>query len=82
MFTSRILYTKIPFFKLDQMMTLNRDERLIWEEGGGGAYLIWQRRWYQFSIKELKYKVEKIKYETLEVMPPRIKNKSELPVSE
>ena len=30
--------------------------------------------------KELEYKVEKLKYKKLEVMQPRIKNKSELPV--
>ena len=32
--------------------------------------------------KELEYKVEKLKYKMLEVMQPRIKNKSELRVSE
>ena len=31
---------------------------------------------------ELEYKVEKLKYKKLEVMQPRIKNKSELPISE
>ena len=30
--------------------------------------------------KELEYKVEKLKYKKLEVMQPRIENKSELPV--
>ena len=32
--------------------------------------------------KELKYKVEKLKYKKSEVMQPRIRNKSELPVGE
>ena len=32
--------------------------------------------------KELEYKVEKRKYKKLEVMQPRIKTKSELPVGE
>ena len=32
--------------------------------------------------KKLEYKVEKLKYKKLEVMQPRIKNKSELPVVE
>ena len=32
--------------------------------------------------KELKYKVEKLKNKKSEVMQPRIKNKSELPVGE
>ena len=32
--------------------------------------------------KELEYKVEKLKYKKLEVMQPRINNKSELPVDE
>ena len=31
---------------------------------------------------ELEYKVEKLKYKKLEVMQPRIKNKSKLPVGE
>ena len=31
-------------------------------------------------LKELEYKVEKLKYKKLEVMQPRINNKSELPV--
>ena len=32
--------------------------------------------------KKLEYKVEKLNYDKLEVMQPRIKNKSELPVGE
>ena len=44
----------------------------------GGAYLISKRRWYQFSIKKLEYKVEMLKYKKLEVMKPRTKNESEL----
>ena len=32
--------------------------------------------------KELEYKVEKLKYKKLEVIQPRIKNKSEPPVGE
>ena len=32
--------------------------------------------------KELEYKVEKLEYKKLEVMQPRIKNKSELPTRE
>ena len=32
--------------------------------------------------KELEYEVEKLKYKKLEVMQPRMKNKSELPVGE
>ena len=32
--------------------------------------------------KELEYKVEKLKYKKLEVMQPRIRIKSELPVGE
>ena len=34
------------------------------------------------SHKELKYNLEKLKYKKLEVMQPRIKNKSEPPVAE
>ena len=47
---------------------------------GEGAYSIQKRRWYQFSIKELGYKVAKPQYKKLEVMQSRIKNKSELAV--
>ena len=32
--------------------------------------------------KKLEYKVEKLMYKKLEIMQPRIKNKSELPVGE
>ena len=32
--------------------------------------------------KELEFKVERLKYKKLEVMHPRIRNKSELPVGE
>ena len=32
--------------------------------------------------KELEFKVERLKYKKLEVMQPRIRNKSELPVGE
>ena len=32
--------------------------------------------------KEPKYKVEKLKYKKLDVMQPRIKNKSKLPAGE
>ena len=32
--------------------------------------------------KELEFKVEKLKYKKLEVVQPRIRNKSELPVGE
>ena len=59
--------------------------------GGGlierGAYL--RRVFFKFNLaktvvsvllKELEYKVEKLKYKKLEVMQPRINNKSELPV--
>ena len=51
---------------------------------GGRAYSIKKRRWYQSSVlhTELEYKVEKLKYKKLEVMQPRIKNKSELPIGE
>ena len=35
-----------------------------------------------FLHKELECKVEKLKYKKLEVMQPRIRNKSELPAGE
>ena len=37
---------------------------------------------YQFSKKNQEYKVEKLECKRLEVMQPRIENKSELPVGE
>ena len=56
-------------------------------QGGGG--LIWERGLFNLKKtmvsvlhKELGCKVEKFKYNTLEVMQPRIENNSELPASE
>ena len=66
-----------------------------WGGGGGwrGGALIEMRGVFERSSlfnlakskvlvlhKELEYKVEKFKYKKLEVMQPRIENKSELPV--
>ena len=49
----------------------------------GGAYLIYiAKTMVSVLHKELSYKVEKLKLKKLEVMQPRIKNKSELPVGE
>ena len=53
--------------------------------GGGGGW--WgclfnlETTMVSFLHKEREYKVEKLKYKTLKVMQPRIKIKSELPVS-
>ena len=41
-----------------------------------------QKKMVAVVYKELDYKVEKLKYNNLEVMQPRIKNKSELLVGE
>ena len=56
----------------------------LFVRGRGRAYSIKKRRWYQSSVlhTELEYKVEKLKYKKLEVMQPRIKNKSEPPIGE
>ena len=53
-------------------------------EGGdlietGGLFNLAKKR-VSALHKELEYKVEKLKYKKLEVMQPRIKNKSDLPV--
>ena len=50
---------------------LNRDGWHFFFWGGGCLF-----------HKELKYNLEKLKYKKLEVMQPRIKNKSEPPVAE
>ena len=60
------------------LMVLNRDEGLIWE---GGIFNL-ALAMVSFLLKELEYKVEKLKYKKLEVTQPRIKNKSEPPVGE
>ena len=57
---------------------LNRDGGLIW--GGGVFYLA--KMMVSVLHKEPKYKVEKLKYKKLDVMQPRIKNKSQLPAGE
>ena len=50
---------------------LNRDEGLNFA-----------KRMVSALHKELEYKPEMLKYKKLEVMQPKIKNKSELPVDE
>ena len=65
----------------------------LFEGGGliqtGGAYLWggeslfnYEKTMVSVLNTEIEYKVEKLKYKKLEVMQPRIKNKSELPISE
>ena len=55
-------------------------------EGGGlietGGFFNLAKKTVSALHKELEYKVEKLKYKKLEVMQPRIKNKSDLPVGE
>ena len=58
---------------------LNRDRRFL--RGVEGTYLISQRQWYQFSIKNYKY-TESKSSSTRSWMKSRIKNKSELPDGE
>ena len=57
---------------------LNRDRGIIWE----GALFNLAETMVSVLHKELEYKVEKLKYKKLEVMQPRISNKSELLVGE
>ena len=49
---------------------------------GGGGLCNLAKMVVSVLHKALEYKVEKLKYKKLEVMQPRIKNKSELPVGE
>ena len=58
---------------------LNRGGALIWE-GGGVFYLA--KMMVSVFHKEPKYNVEKLKYKKLDVMQPRIENKSNLPAGE
>ena len=53
---------------------------LIWEEGGGGGSYLILKTMVSVLHKDLEYKVDKLKYIRLEVMQPRIKNKSDLSV--
>ena len=46
---------------------------------GGGGLFNFAKTIVSIFLKEPKNKVEKFKYKKLEVMQPRIKNKSELP---
>ena len=50
--------------------------------GGGGGLFNLEDNKTMVSVlhKELEYKLEKLKFKKLEVMQPRIKNKSHLPV--
>ena len=50
------------------------------ETGGGGGLFNLEKTMISVLHKELGYKVEKLKYKKLEVMQPKIKIKSELPV--
>ena len=61
---------------------LNRDRGLIWvgSWGKGGLFNL-DTMMVSVLRKELEYKVEKLKYKNVEVMQPRIRIKSELPVS-
>ena len=43
---------------------------------------MWSKYNKELALKKLEYKVEALKYKKLEVMQPRIKNKSELPDGE
>ena len=67
-------------------------ENVWWAWGGGGRGVNKDGRLYlrgglsnlakmvvSILNKELEYKVEKLEYKKLEVMRPRIKNKSKLP---
>ena len=57
---------------------LKETERLIWE----GAFFNLTKTMVSVLQKELEYKVENLKYKELEVVQPKIKNKSELPGGE
>ena len=48
--------------------------------GGGGGLFNVEKTMVSLLHKELEYKVEKLKYKRLEVMQPRIRIKSALPV--
>ena len=47
-----------------------------------GALFFLAKTMVSVLLKELKYKVEKHKYEKLEVVQPRINKRSKLPVGE
>ena len=52
----------------------------LFERGGGVFYLA--KMMVSVFHKEPKYNVEKLKYKKLDVMQPRIENKSNLPAGE
>ena len=56
------------------------ETRGLFERGGG--YFNLAKMVVSVLHKELECNVEKLKYKRLEVMQPRIKNKSELPTRE
>ena len=70
---------RLIYFKPIWGGELNRDGELICE-GGGLFNLEDNKTMVSVLHKELEYKLEKLKFKKLEVMQPRIKNKSHLPV--
>ena len=56
---------------------------IIWGEGGGGGLFNLEKMMVSVLHNELEYKLEKLKHKkvgVMEVIQPRIKNKSELPL--
>ena len=53
----------------------------LFERGGGGLFNL-AKTMVSVLHKELEYIVEKLKYKKLQIVRPRIKNKSDLPVGE
>ena len=51
-------------------------------EGGRGGLFNLAKTMVSVLHKELEYMVEKLKYKKLQIVQPRIKNKSDLPVGE
>ena len=54
----------------------------LFEGEGGGRLFNLTKTMVSVLQKDLEYKVEKLKYKKLDVIQPRIKNKSELSVGE
>ena len=54
----------------------------LFEGRGGGGLFNLAKTMVSVLHKELEYIVEKLKYKKLQIVQPRIKNKSDLPVGE
>ena len=84
--TDNLLYSEIRPYNISQynssLLSLPGANLFQRGKGGGGCLFDLEQTMVSVLHKKLEYRVEKLKYEKLELKQPRIKIKSELPVGE